>query len=228
MRHALLPATVLALTLAAPAMAEPDPVVVELFTSQGCSSCPPADALLGELAGRDDVLALSLHVDYWDWIGWEDTFGHAAFSERQRAYAAADGSTVVYTPQFVVGGSDPVAGPSGMELADLIGLHMQGRVDLIRAEGPDTVALAPREGGGLLILATIDREATVKVLHGENAGHEMTYHNVVRTWSPVAEWDGAAATYALPPAPEGRDRVVLVQAVEDGLPGAILGAHALD
>src|SRR6056297_1329329 len=89
----------------APALAD-DPVVVELFTSQGCSSCPPADAMLGELAERDDVIPLALHVDYWDYIGWADIFADPAYTRRQKGYAHATGQRMVYTPQMVIDGQD--------------------------------------------------------------------------------------------------------------------------
>jgi hypothetical protein len=94
--------------LSAPSLAQDRPVLVELFTSQGCSSCPPADALLHKLARRDDVVALALHVDYWDYIGWKDTFAKAAHSARQRAYAREAGRRMVYTPQMIINGADHV------------------------------------------------------------------------------------------------------------------------
>jgi hypothetical protein len=214
-----------------PFAAQADPVVVELFTSQGCSSCPAADAMLGRLAGREDVIALSLHVDYWDWIGWKDTFADPRFSERQRAYAAGWGSSMVFTPQFVVGGTDQVAGPSGMELADLIDLRRSRTPDLLRvasgAEGRKVMAMEA-EQGGQIVLVTLMPEAQVEILHGENAGHSMTYHNVVAGWDVVADWSGDPASFVIPAPAAGMRQVVLAQAVEDGKPGAILGAVALD
>jgi hypothetical protein len=223
----LVPALLLCLS-GAPAAA--DPVVVELFTSQGCSSCPPADTLLGELAGRDDVIALSLHVDYWDWIGWTDTFGDPLNSARQRAYAAAADTSVVYTPQFVIGGSDVVAGPSGMDLAEVIAAHKGATGDVLRAEGD--ALLADNDGvPARLALLEVLPEAHVPVLHGENAGHQMSYHNVVRAWRPLLpDWDGTAMRLDLPPATvEGARRVVLAQTVTpDGHPGAMAGAVVVD
>lgn len=214
----------------APAAA--DPVVVELFTSQGCSSCPPADALLGEIAGRDDVIALSLHVDYWDWIGWPDTFAHAAFTQRQRAYATAAHSNVVYTPQFVVGGTDPVEGAAGMRLADLIAAHRDAARDVLRmattAQGREVLAMAAPGGGGQIILVTYRPEATVQVLAGENAGRSITYHNVVQGWDVLAAWDGSEAAFVLPDPPAGMRQAVLAQALPNGLPGPILGAVRVD
>jgi hypothetical protein len=111
------------------------PVVVELFTSQGCAACPPADAMMQDLAAREDVIALSLHVDYWNYLGWEDTFSQAVFTDRQYGYGRAAGSTVVYTPQLIVGGQDRVMGARAMELADRIAAHRAA---------PDPVALECR------------------------------------------------------------------------------------
>ncbi len=223
---------IFALVLAALAGPAPaDPVVVELFTSQGCSSCPPADAILGELASRDDVLALSLHVDYWDWIGWPDTFAHAAFTERQRAYAAAAHSNVVYTPQFVVGGVDAVEGAAGMALGDRIAAHADAASDVLRvmttSEGREVVATAAPTGGRL-ILVTYRPSASVAVLAGENAGQTIEYHNVVVGWDVLAEWDGAETTLTLPEPGPGTRQAVLAQAFADGMPGAILGAVRAD
>ncbi|PWJ18018.1 DUF1223 domain-containing protein [Jannaschia seohaensis] len=214
-----------------PLSAAADPVVVELYTSQGCSSCPPADEMLGELTAHEDVIALSLHVDYWDWIGWEDTFGKAAHSERQRAYASAVGSSVVYTPQFVVGGADQVAGPSGMKLAQLIEAHRGATGDVLRAastaEGRKVVAMEV-EGGGQLVLVTVLPRAEVKIMRGENAGRVMTYHNVVIGWDVLGEWSGEAGSFSLPAPRDGYAQIVLAQRVDGGKLGPILGAVKLD
>ena len=105
------------------AAAESRPVVVELFTSQGCSSCPPADAFLHELSQRDDVIALALHVDYWDYIGWKDIFAQPAFTKRQKAYAKAGGRRSVYTPQMIIGGQDHVVGTHEENASALIQQH---------------------------------------------------------------------------------------------------------
>ncbi|WP_371154540.1 DUF1223 domain-containing protein [Jannaschia sp. 2305UL9-9] len=226
MRFALLLSATLA---AAPAVA--DPVVVELFTSQGCSSCPPADDMLGELADRSDVIALSLHVDYWDWIGWADTFAKPGFSQRQRDYASVAGSSVVYTPQFVIGGQDQVAGPSGMQLAELIDAHRGRSGDVLRvASGTDgrKVMAMESDAGGQLILVTVLPEATVPVLHGENAGRDMTYHNVVTGWEVLTDWSGEAMSVVLPSVPEDHAQFVLAQSLIDGKPGAVIGAVRAD
>jgi len=115
-RH-LMAAALAAVTLTPAGQANADgPVVVELFTSQGCSSCPPADKILGELAKRDDVIALSLHVDYWDYLGWKDDFASPAHTARQQGYATALGERMMFTPQMIIGGTDSVVGSRAMEL----------------------------------------------------------------------------------------------------------------
>lgn len=189
----------LGLAAAATGPAQADgPVVVELFTSQGCSSCPPADEMLGELAERSDVIALSLHVDYWDYIGWADTFADPQYTARQHQYARVAGSTVVYTPQMVVGGIDHVVGVRPMQTVDLIMTHM---------DAPDPITVEVRRSGGAYIVeaeragplpeAGVDVQLVgyspserVEIRRGENANRVIDYHNVVTSWQSVAEWDG--------------------------------------
>jgi hypothetical protein len=220
------PVAALALALA-PLPAAADPVVVELFTSQGCSACPPADEMLGDLRGHDDVIALALHVDYWDWIGWEDTFGHAAHTDKQKAYAARDGSNMVYTPQFVVNGTETVRAPSAMDLLATIDRH-KGAPDMLAVEG-GTLRVAAGEGEAELWLLSILPEAEVQIEHGENAGHRRTYHGIVQDVAPLGRWTGAAMELPLPPAADGIAHVVLAQErTAGGHPGAILGAARRD
>lgn len=185
--------------IGATAMAGDRPVVVELYTSQGCSSCPPADALLGQLADDPDVIALALHVDYWDYIGWKDEFGKAAHSDRQRKYAAAAQARTIYTPQMVIEGKDHLIGTKAMQLAKLIQRH--------KAQ-PDPVTLSvARTGANVQIsaasVAAPPGDMIVQVVHylshakvdirrGENAGHQLDYHNIVQSWDVVANWDGQA------------------------------------
>ncbi|TYB88092.1 thioredoxin family protein [Oceaniovalibus sp. ACAM 378] len=223
MRHWLAAVTLsmaaLATGAAMPAQAGDQPVVVELFTSQGCASCPPADQLLGRLVAREDVIALALHVDYWDYIGWKDAFANPAFTKRQKGYARAAGSRTIYTPQLMVGGKDPVVGYRPMELADLIQAH--------RAT-PDTVAIdARREGDKIVIraemlsgsrvamvvqLARFSPEDTVEITRGENAGLTIQYHNTVRDWRQIAEWDGTAPLNLAVEATEGPTAVIIQEA----------------
>ncbi|TNF64859.1 MAG: DUF1223 domain-containing protein [Rhodobacteraceae bacterium] len=193
-------ASALWIAAAVPALSQTNPVVVELFTSQGCSSCPPADEMLRELATREDVIALALHVDYWDYIGWKDSFALPGNTERQKAYAMQGGRNSVYTPQMIVNGTDDVVGPRAMELAKYIAAH---------AALPDRVRLqARRDGDRVLIGATLlpgaeprgmvvqlvhfTPEQSVDITRGENAGRKLTYTNVVEDWIILGEWDGRA------------------------------------
>lgn len=173
------------------------PVVVELFTSQGCSSCPPADALLGQLAGRTDVIALSLHVDYWDYLGWVDTFGSPANSMRQRAYAKVARERTLYTPQVIVQGVDRAIG-SDERVFDLVEEHLETPVgadlDISREGDVLNVRLGPRDGVRAgpcdVFLVRFLPGAKVRIEGGENAGHEIDYHNIVTEWIRLARWDG--------------------------------------
>jgi hypothetical protein len=178
------------------ALADDHPVLVELYTSQGCSSCPPADAFLGTLADRDDVVALALHVDYWDYIGWKDAFAQPKFTQRQKAYAVSAGRRSVYTPQMIVGGQEHVVGNHPMDVNELIKKHAAKR-ELVSVE-------LEREGNRLLIEAEAERPFRetllvqmvryrpadqVKIRRGENAGRTIKYSNIVTDWKLLGEWD---------------------------------------
>jgi hypothetical protein len=209
------------------------PVVVELFTSQGCSSCPPADALLGELAQRDDVIALALHVDYWDYIGWQDTFGSAQMTQRQHGYAHAIGSTVVYTPQIIVGGQDRVVGVRPMAVADLIQTHRalpdDVSVALTRSGAFVTLEarahMPPPRPAMIVQLVTYSPHEEVQIERGERAGSISNHYNVVTSWQVVGEWDGAAPFSARIDPQGDRPLVAIVQLAGQG---RILGAARLD
>ena len=190
-------------------------VVVELFTSQGCSSCPPADAFLGELAGRDDVIALALHIDYWDYIGWKDSFGSPAFSTRQRAYATAAGDRSVYTPQVRIGGAEDVIGSNPTGIADLIRRHQAAPVlcdvSLVRDGNSVRIEAVARGSLGGAVDVQLMRyipQATVSIQRGELAGRTITYHNIVTSIETLKRWDGTG-TFALT-ARAGGDGAVVV------------------
>ncbi|MFB9149571.1 DUF1223 domain-containing protein [Roseovarius ramblicola] len=210
--------------LAAPAPAADRPVVVELFTSQGCSSCPPADGFFEQLAARDDVLALSLHVDYWDYIGWKDTFGSPAHTARQRGYAAAAGQKMVYTPQMVVNGEDHVVGSRYRDVTDVIDKHLHARdngIDVtLRREGGQVHLEArsdpPRDMPLVVQFARYMPRATVQIGRGENAGRTITYTNVVTELAKVAEWDTQAPLVLEEDWPESAPLVVLLQYPDQG------------
>ena len=214
------------------------PIVVELFTSQGCSSCPPADAYLGELAARDDVIALSLPVDYWDYLGWKDTLATPAFTQRQRAYAHRLNLRSVYTPQIVVDGvTDAVGSRRGhveraIELrGDMLG---NARVPVTFAQAGTAIAIRvgagePPKDEATLWLVRYNRATTVEIERGENAGNTFTYANVVRELTPIGMWNGDPLEMKLPKAslsaPGYDGCAVILQ--EDG-PGPVLGAARLD
>ena len=177
--------------------AQNQPVVIELFTSQGCSSCPPADALMHKLAVRSDVIALSMHVDYWDYIGWKDEFGSPKNTARQKAYAHAGGRRSIYTPQMIIGGVDSVVGTHPMDVADLIAKHS--------AQGSDITIKIARSGDKVQVAATARRagkydvqlvrftaKRTTAIKRGENAGKTLTYVNVVSDLQTIGKWDGRA------------------------------------
>ncbi|WP_341861818.1 DUF1223 domain-containing protein [Gymnodinialimonas sp. 57CJ19] len=210
-----------------------EPVVVELFTSQGCVSCPPADAILAELAERDDVIALALHVDYWDYIGWQDTFAQSAFTERQHAYGRAARSTVVYTPQMVIGGVDHVIGIHAMEVADTIAAH-RSAPDPVSVEATQTATgwrvhatwVGQGQAPAMVVqVVTYTPAEEVAISRGENAGLSVEYHNIVRSWQVVAEWSGAADFEAEVLPSSDIPHVVIVQAAANG---PILGAERLN
>jgi hypothetical protein len=182
----------------------PAPMVVELFTSEGCSSCPPADALLGELAQRQYVLPLSFHVDYWDYIGWKDRFADAQYTRRQYAYAEARGGSMVYTPQMIVAGAIDVVGSdrAAVEKAlktaysrnTMYRLHVMREADgQVVVQFPD----APIGVPATIWLVTYQKSAESHVKAGENAGRELKTYNVVRSLKKVGIWNGQATEITL-------------------------------
>ena len=188
-----------ALALALPAKAGDRPVVVELFTSQGCSSCPPADKFLHKLADRDDVIALAMHVDYWDYIGWKDSFASPALTARQRAYARENNRRMVYTPQMIINGGDHVVGNRPMDVTDVIDRHrgQAETIELALARNGDTLTISAqpksRLKGPLSVqLIRYRPRATVDITRGENAGRTLSYANIVTDMQLLQSWDGRA------------------------------------
>ena len=232
----LVAAAVLVLHSSAPAWAQAkSPTVVELFTSQGCSSCPPADAYLGELAQRDDVLALSLHVDYWDYLGWKDSLASPLTTERQRAYGRELGKSYVYTPQIVIDGAAEVVGSRRRSVERAIARAAQDQSSSVavslRQAGDDRLVI--RIGAGeardaVVWLVLYDRRHEIAIGRGENGGRKLTYHNVVRDITRIGTWTGKPVEIALAAdalRQGGRSGcAVLVQ--ENGH-GAIIGAARL-
>lgn len=228
---------VLASFAAMPAGTTPSPApprgVIELFTSQGCSSCPPADRLLGDLAKSPDLIALSFPVDYWDYIGWKDTLADPVFTARQKAYAAQRGDGQVYTPQAVIDGITHVVGSDKMEISGALtsAAHRKGTmtvpVNLSVANGKVAIdvgaaaADTPRKAS-VWLLDTIPSK-TVSIGRGENTGKSVTYTNVVRKISKLGDWTGEPAHFEMASRLNQGGYVVLLQAGEPG-PGPILGA----
>lgn len=222
----------LGLLLPLPLLAQAVPgTVVELYTSQGCSSCPPADAYLERLAEKPGVIALALHVDYWDYIGWKDNFADPRFSDRQRAYAKAAGESTIYTPQMVVGGRDLAVGSDPEMVSELIRLH-QGMaqpitLELERQGGQVVVSAKASQGlpGTLVVqLVRFRPSARVAIEHGENAGKTIDYVNIVTSWTRIGQWDGQGALQLTAPA-EGPEAVVVI--LQDEGPGLIRAAALL-
>jgi len=210
--------------------------LLELFTSQGCSSCPPADKLLGELAADPSLVAISAPIDYWDYLGWKDTLADPADSARQRAYARARGDRQVYTPQIVVNGATHVLGsdhsaieraivqtgrnPAIMSVPVLLSLGGHS-LDVKIAGGKEHV-------GGEVWLCPLAKSVPVVIARGENRGRTITYHNVVRHWLKLGDFNGTDLTWSVPTpelvADESDAVAVFVQQGTREKPGFVLGA----
>ncbi|HEX5779167.1 MAG TPA: DUF1223 domain-containing protein [Xanthobacteraceae bacterium] len=211
--------------------------VIELFTSQGCSSCPKADKLLGELAADPRYIALSLSVDYWDYLGWRDTLALHAHSMRQKGYANHRGDRNVYTPQMVMNGVTEAIGNKRSAIERAVG--ETERQDLLvipvaLKRNTDNVEIEVGAGNGpnasIWIISVLSK-SPVTIERGENRGKSITYHNVVRGWTRLADWNGVAVkkSHAIAELTQGgADTVVVV--VQNGsveAPGAIRGAAML-
>ncbi|MBQ0717637.1 MAG: DUF1223 domain-containing protein [Sulfitobacter litoralis] len=202
----------------APAFAQDRPVVVELFTSQGCSSCPPADEMFAALSEREDVIALAFHVDYWDYIGWKDPFGAPAHAERQRAYAMTGGRTSIYTPEMIVNGKTDVVGAKPVELMEAINKHKSdaAQVDLRIARDGDTLEIKAQTLSGAagpfdVFLLRYHPIAATQIKRGENAGHTFENRNIVADWQALDQWNGQAPLSLTATVTGDMPSVVLVQ-----------------
>lgn len=210
--------------------------VVELFTSQGCSSCPPADKLLGELAKDPRIIALTLPIDYWDYLGWKDTLANPHHSARQRAYVHMLGVSNVYTPQVVIDGEAQAVGSDRRKIENLIKTTygsngaMEVPLTIMVEDGTLKIATNGRAAvkGAEIWICGVSKQVHVKIGRGENHGNEFVYHNVVRRWLKVGNWNGEPATWSVPIeniAREGIDAAVAyLQEGTQSRPGAMLGA----
>ncbi|WP_282604967.1 thioredoxin family protein [Pelagibius sp. Alg239-R121] len=212
------------------------PVVVELFTSQGCSSCPPADKLLGELADQPGVIALAHHVDYWDYIGWKDPFARPEATERQRRYSQHLGTRFIYTPQMVINGQIDVVGSRRAQvISSVTAAQTSGEALAIEVDDSSVMAKvtipageAP-EQGATIWLAVFDDEQKTDVQRGENSGRELVDANVVREFVSLGTWKGQAMELSVDLAgaiADGRGGCAII--VQEGRAGKILGAALMN
>lgn len=225
-----------AVAFAGSASAEPR-AVVELFTSQGCSSCPAADKVLGELAKDPSVIALTMPIDYWDYLGWKDTLADARFTARQKSYSHVRGDRDVYTPQLIVNGAAQVIGSNRASIDEAIARTkatapvMSVPVSLTQSGKQLNVTVAASKTGsrGEIWICSLSKAVPIAIGRGENRGHQVTYTNVVRNWLKVGDWNGSAGTWTVPlenvVLRDGIDAAAVY--VQDGnrdKPGTMLGA----
>jgi hypothetical protein len=229
--------------IAAPVAAHAEPrAVVELFTSQGCSSCPAADKLLGELAHDPSVVAMSLPIDYWDYLGWKDTLANPGHSARQRAYSKLRGDREVYTPQVVVNGMIHVLGSDKAAIERAIVTSdkettpehvaaMSLPVALAVSGGKLHISVSPAKdvaAGGEVWLCALSGNVPVVIGRGENHGHTIVYHNVARRWIKLGDFSGHAENWTVPltefKLPDVNSAAVIVQTGTSAKPGMMLGA----
>jgi len=212
--------------------------VVELFTSQGCSSCPKADKAISEIADRPDIVTITYHVDYWNYLGWQDTLSAKANTDRQYAYATTLGNTNVYTPQIVLNGArDMKAAAPFVISANLKKLADEGQgvtvpVSATLSHDEMTISVGAGDGKADVVIAYFKKATVVDIKSGENQGRQMTYRNSVTKLETVGMWDGKALTIKLPAAMIAKREqdgcAILLQSHDkDGNPGRILGAAAL-
>lgn len=248
-----LAALVCAAAPAMPAAQAGEPrAVIELFTSQGCSSCPAADKLLGELANDPSLITLSLPVDYWDYLGWKDTLALHGHTNRQRAYSVSRGDREVYTPQAVINGVVHVLGSDKAAIENAIASTRQnahplavpvtlkvadGKIDVTVAAADtkhgSTQNIGSQNPGADVWLCPTTNAAPVAIGRGENSGRTLTYHNVVRRWIKLGTWSGKAETFSVPLSDMAGEAyalseidklVVVVQSGAAAQPGVMLGA----
>jgi hypothetical protein len=213
-----------ALAAAAPAYAQPPVQVVELYTSQGCSSCPPADAAVAQLSARPEILALSFGVTYWDELGWKDTFAQKKFTDRQWDYARGLKHTNVATPQVVVNGRLDVVGQSVGEIDGALkraALSPGGPAVTLSGGAVAIAGAPPRRAADVWLVRYDPNVVQVSIRRGENGGKTLPIKNVVRELTRLGDWNGGAKRYAVPAGPAGLKTAILVQA---GSGGPILAA----
>jgi hypothetical protein len=205
------------------------PVVIELFTSQGCSSCPPADALLGELARKPNVVALAYHVDYWDELGWKDRFAIPEATQRQRGYVRRLSRSGAFTPQAVVSGDTSLVGSNRAALTQALAADRDAlAVKLSKARGALVIDLPERwrEPMDVHVVSYLD-EARTKIGRGENANRTLRYSHIVRSFAKVGAWNGKPQRMTIPLASFPRDATAVAVLLQRPAQGAIAGAATL-
>ena len=236
-RYLALAAVATVLTAGHSALAAGPRAVIELFTSQGCSSCPPADRLIAEMAQDPTVIPLSLPIDYWDYLGWKDTLALAGHANRQKAYSRVRGDHDVYTPQAVINGAVQALGSDRTAIEHAIAQSRSNAgtlslpLTLSIADGRLTVAAPAARNQGAqaeVWLCPLTKSVEVAIGRGENSGHTFTYHNVVRRWVKLGDWIGADTSWTVPISDIRTDdadaAAVMVQDGTHDKPGIILGA----
>jgi hypothetical protein len=228
-RHlALAAAAVTGLSGAAAAADSAHPTVVELYQSQGCSSCPPANAVLNAIADRPDILALSFAVTYWDYLGWKDKFAHSAFTARQWEYSKAGGRTNVATPQMIVNGRGVLVGSNKVQAEQYIRRFDRGASGpaITLSEGSVNVAAGQaRQPANVWLIRYDPRIHQVPIRAGENGGRTLPHKNIVRETHLLGKWSGSAASFPLPGGGSKDYRTAIL--VQDGPGGAIIAARKL-
>lgn len=212
------------------------PVIVELYTSQGCASCVPADALLAKLTKRADVIPMSLSVTYWDMLGWKDTLASETYTRRQKSYAETMGHSAVYTPQIIVDGVTDVVGGRDAQIETTIAARAADgqAVPVALSAGKNAVHVGVgasdiKDANATIWLFRVQPQATVAITDGENKGHTYTYHNVVREIRALGMWKGQPFSLDLPRQELlGASHDSLVVVVQQGGYGRILGAAMLE
>ena len=222
MRRRDLIAAAIATGLASPSRAATMPVVLELFTSQGCSSCPPADALLGTLAKRPGVIALAWHVDYWDRLGWRDRYASREATARQQAYARQLGDEV-FTPALVIDGAEVVVGSdrTAIEKAIAAARPMPVPITLTRTEDATMVEIAAASTAVRALRIVYDPEQATDIAAGENSGERLREYRIVREVEILGEWDGSARRFTAKPSAPGQGMVIMLATDDLRVIGAV-------
>jgi len=209
--------------------------VIELFTSQGCNSCPPADKLLGTFTREPNLIPLTLAVDYWDYLGWKDTLALHSHTKRQQNYAKVRGDMNVYTPQAVVNGVKYVVGSDAREISAALRNHPSNEAEVplvVKRDGENvSVDIGAGQGKATVWMLSVESKVEVKIAKGENKGATVTYFNVVRSWRNLGAWSGTPTRTSIPVAEllkNGADAVVVfVQNGVENEPGVIRNAEMI-